>query len=50
MDTFHCVIKNISVLGVDTDVKYTQSNKSLSIKLGRKIEDTMPICFKIEVD
>lgn len=50
MDTFHCVIKKISVLGIDAEAEYTQNKKSLSIKLNRKITDTMPICFKIEVD
>ena len=50
MDTFHCVIKKISVLGIDAEAEYTQNKKFLSIKLNRKITDTMPICFKIEVD
>ena len=50
MDLFHCIIKNIKVLGSDTDVSYTQSKKYLTVKLSEKAKDTMPICFKIEVD
>ena len=44
------IIKNIKVLGSDTDVSYTQSKKYLTVKLSEKAKDTMPICFKIEVD
>lgn len=50
MDTFHCVIKNISVLGSDVKVNYSQDKKSLTIKTDKKITDSMPVCFKIEVD
>lgn len=50
MDLFHCVIKKISVLGSDTDVSFKQNKKELTIKLSKKVNDTMPICFKIEVD
>lgn len=50
MDTFHCVIKNISVLGSDVKVHYSQDKKSLTIKTDKKITDSMPVCFKIEVD
>ncbi len=50
MDTFHCVIKNIFVLGSDVKVHYSQDKKSLTIKTDKKITDSMPVCFKIEVD
>lgn len=50
MDTFHCVIKNISVLGSDVKVHYSQDKKCLAIKTDKKITDSMPACFKIEVD
>lgn len=50
MDLFHCVIKKISVLGSDLDVNWTQNKKYLTLNLSEKIKDTMPICFKIEVD
>ena len=50
MDTFHCVIKNISVLGSDVKLNYSQDKKSLTIKTDKKITDSMPVCFKIEVD
>lgn len=49
MDLFHCVIKNISILGSDEKVTYSQDKKCLKIKTN-KIHSTMPICFKIEVD
>lgn len=49
MDLFHCVIKNISILGSDEPVKYFQDKKHLVISTN-KISSTMPICFKIEVD
>ncbi|MDE5964366.1 MAG: hypothetical protein K2G65_03060, partial [Eubacterium sp.] len=50
MDLFHCVIKNISVLGSGTKVSFSQDKKCLTIKLSEKVNDTMPVCFKIEVD
>lgn len=50
MDLFHCVIKSIKILGSDIGVSYTQNNKYLTINLSEKVQDTMPICFKIEVD
>lgn len=50
MDTFHCVIKNIFVLGSDVKVHYSQDKKCLAIKTDKKITDSMPVCFKIEVD
>mgnify|MGYP002512321589 FL=1 len=50
MDVFHCVIKNISVLGSDADVSFSQNKKCLTIKLSEKVNTTMPVCFKIEVD
>ncbi len=50
MDVFHCVIKNISVLGSNSKVSFTQNKKCLTIKLSEKVNDTMPVCFKIEVD
>lgn len=50
MDMFHCVIKNISVLGSDTAVSFTQNKKYLSIKLSERVNSSMPVCFKIEVE
>lgn len=50
MDLFHCVIKDVSVLGSDEKVRFTQNKKYLTIKLSEKVNETMPICFKIEVD
>lgn len=50
MDLFHCVIKNISVLGSDAKVSFSQNKKYLTIKLSEKVKATMPVCFKIEVD
>lgn len=50
MDMFHCVIKGVSVLGSDVKVSFTQNKKYLTIKLSEKVKETMPICFKIEVD
>lgn len=50
MDMFHCVIKKISLLGSGAQVNFTQNKKYLTLKLNEKIKDTMPICFKIEVD
>ena len=50
MDLFHCVIKNVSVLGSDEKVRFTQNKKCLTIKLSEKVNETMPICFKIEGD
>lgn len=49
MDIFHCVIKNISILGSNENVTFSQDKKALTIKTN-KINSTMPICFKIEVD
>lgn len=49
MDMFHCVIKNVSILGSDEKVSFSQEKKALAIKTN-KINSTMPICFKIEVD
>lgn len=50
MDIFHCVIKSISILGSNAKVGFTQNKKCLTIKLSEKVNDSMPICFKIEVD
>lgn len=50
MDIFHCVIKNISILGSNAKVDYTQNKKCLTINLSEKVNDSMPVCFKIEVD
>lgn len=50
MDMFHCVIKKILLLGSGAQVNFTQNKKYLTLKLNEKIKDTMPICFKIEVD
>lgn len=50
MDLFHCIIKNITVLGSGEKVLFSQNKNALTIRLGEKIKDTMPICFKIEVD
>ena len=50
MDLFHCVIKDVCVLGSDEKVRFTQNKKYLTIKLSEKVNETMPICFKIEVD
>ena len=50
MDLFHCVIKDVSVLGSDEKVRFTQNKKYLTIKLSEKVNETMTICFKIELD
>ena len=50
MDMFNFVIKNITVLGEGTQAKYDISKKYLTIRTPEKITDTMPVCFKIEVD
>lgn len=50
MDLFHCVIKNITVLGSGCKVGYKQDGKCLTVKLSEKVKGTMPVCFKIEVD
>lgn len=50
MDMFNFVIKNITVLGEGTPAKYDISKKYLTIRTHEKITDTMPVCFKIEVD
>ena len=50
MDLFHCVIKNISVLGSNVKVYFEQNKNYLTIQLNEKVKNTMPICFKIEVD
>ena len=49
MDLFHCVIKNISILGSNMKVNFSQNKKALTIETD-KISQSMPICFKIEVD
>lgn len=48
-DLFHCVIKNISILGSDMKVNFSQNKKALTIETDI-ISQSMPICFKIEVD
>lgn len=50
MDMFHCVIKNISLLGSTEKLTYSQNKKALIVKTHNKITQTMPICFKIEVE
>ena len=50
MDTFHCVIRRVSVLGMDCKVRYSQNKNALILHLDRKIQSDMPLCFKIEVD
>lgn len=50
MDMFHCVIKNISLLGSTEKLTYSQDKKALIVKTHNKITQTMPICFKIEVE
>ena len=49
MDLFHCVIKNISILGSNTKVNYSQNKSALTVETD-KILSSMPICFKLEVD
>lgn len=49
MDMFNCEIKNISVLGSDIKCEWQKTKKRLAIKTDRKMTDSMPICFKIEV-
>ena len=49
MDLFHCVIKNISILGSNMKMNFSQNKKALTIETD-KISQSMPICFKIEVD
>ena len=49
MDLFYYIIKNISVFGSDVKVSFEQE-KYLTIKLSEGVNDTMPVCFKIEVD
>ncbi len=43
-------IKETSVLSSDIKVSFTQNKKDLTIKLSEAVQETMPICFKIEVD
>ena len=50
MDLFHCTVKNISLLESGEKIRYFQDRKALTVITGRKCEETMPICFKIEVD
>lgn len=50
MDLFHCIIKNITLLGSSEKIKFIQNKKCLTIYTKEKIKSKMPICFKIEVD
>ena len=50
MDLFHCVIKNITLLGTNAEVVFRQNKKYLTLNLKNKVTDSMPVCFKIEVD
>lgn len=50
MDMFHCVIKNITLIGIDCKVTFSQNKKALVIKTEKGIHSSMPVCFKIEVD
>ena len=34
----------------ELEVLFSQNKNALTIRLGEKIKDAMPICFKIEVD
>lgn len=50
MDMFNFVIKSITVLGGGTQAEYDVSKRYLTIRTDKKLTDTMPVCFKIEVD
>lgn len=43
-------IENIHILGEKENLRFTQTEKSLKINLGRKIDNTLPICICVEVE
>lgn len=49
-DAFCFAIKNISVLGYDNKVEFSQKKNCLEIKLDKPINTDMPICFDLYVD
>lgn len=49
-DWFNCIVKNITILGSDNKCKWQSNKKYLQINTDKKVTDSMPICFKIEVD
>ncbi len=49
-DLFNCIIKNITVLGFDIKCSWIESKKGLVIKTSKKINSTMPVCFKISLE
>lgn len=50
MDLFHCVVKNVTVVGENAKADFTMDKKALTIRLNKPVETDMPVCFKIEVD
>lgn len=50
MDMFNFIIKKVSLLGDDMDVNCFLTDRCLKITVPEKLTDTMPLCFKIEVD
>lgn len=51
MDMFNCEIKKITILGNENmKINIKKTSKHLKIELSETITETMPICFKIEVD
>lgn len=43
-------IKHIHILGESSELNYSQSEKLLEIRLGRKYNNTVPMCICIEVE
>ena len=43
-------IKWVSVLGYKVSVSYCHKGDYLAIKTDKKIDTTMPVCFKIELE
>lgn len=43
-------ITNVRILGNDAKVQFIQNEKYLSLKVDKKLNSTLPICFKVEID
>lgn len=43
-------IKRIHILGEDENLAFSQSEKNLKITMGRKTENTIPVCICVEVE
>lgn len=43
-------IKNVSILGMENKVSFTQDEKALTINIGGALNSDMPYCIKVEVD